>query len=86
MNVSESPSITHNPLNQQDISFGQDHQNSDLINQIFSLLEQNNFNINSFENQMDHQNSIDFLQGCYACSNILKADMPCLQLSENCQL
>ena len=86
MNVSESSSITHNPLNQQSISFGQDHQNGDLLNQIFPLSEQNNFIINSFENQMEHQNSTDFLRACYVCSNILKADMPCLQLSENCQL
>jgi len=86
MNASESSSITHNPLNQQDFLSNQDHQNGDIINEIFSLLEQQNFYINCFENQMEYQNSTDFVQDCFACSTILKADMSCLQLSENCQL
>jgi hypothetical protein len=86
MKASESSSITHNPLNQLNCLSNQDHQNGDIINEIFSLLEQQNFNINSFENQMEDQNSTDFVQACFSCSTILKADMSCLQLSENCQL
>jgi len=89
MNASESPSITHNQLNQPNFPFDQDHQNGDLINQIFLFLDQQNFvteNINSFENQMEDQNSTNFAQACYACSTILKTNMTCLQLSERCQL
>jgi len=63
-----------------------ENQMEHLINQNFSLSEQENFNFNPFENQIEHQNSTDFLRACYVCSNILKTDMPCLQLSENCRL
>lgn len=79
MDVSESPLITHDPLSQQN------HQYPDL----FSLLDQQNFNINninSHENHMEHRNSTESEPTCSACSDIFKANMPCLQLTENCQL
>jgi len=54
MNASESLSITHNPLHQQNFPLNQYHQSGDLINEIFSLLDQQNFDIenNLNENQM----------------------------------
>ena len=85
MNVSKSSSITYNPLNQQHFSLDQNHQHVNQINQIFSPSEQQKFNLEnfiSFENQLEHRHLTKFEQSCYACSTILEADMPCLQLSE----
>ena len=88
MNVSESSLITQNPLSQQNLLLDQNNQNIDQTDDVFSLLEQQNFNLdnmNSFQNQME-PNSTDFVQTCFACSTILKDNMPCLQLCENYQL
>ena len=60
------------------------HQNPiiyDMPKYTFSQTQELNLDINN-ANSLE----LDAPQTCYACSAILEADMPCLQLSDQCHL